>query len=121
MLANPWVYTRPISKVVDCPDSKRAVSGGVDDVIPDPDVPPERPTGGPMPLGGFFGNDDDVQKGPFDPTTVPFDPPETAAYNRPSRPTEDGSGWVVVGFLNHPGIDDQRYGTTVRFFVTCVN
>jgi hypothetical protein len=121
MLANSWVYTRPISKVVDCPDSKRAVSGGVDDVIPDPDVPPERPTGGPMPLGGFFGNDDDVQKGPFDPTTVPFDPPETAAYNRPSRPTEDGSGWVVVGFLNHPGIDDQRYGTTVRFFVTCVN
>jgi hypothetical protein len=127
--ANPWGFQTPISEVVDCPGSRKATNGGVVDVIPDPDVPSEHPSGGPMPLGGFVGNDDDLNKGPHDPATVPFDPPETAAYRLPSRPTEDGSGWVVVGFLHHPGFGDstspssphQQYGTTVRFFASCVN
>lgn len=126
--SNPWVFQRPISHVVDCPGSKKATDGGVVDVTPDPGTPSQTPSGEPMPQGGFVGNDDNVSKGPFDPTTVPqFNPSETAAYYLPSRPTQDGSGWVVVGFLNHPGFgespdnDFQFYGTTVRFYATCVN
>jgi hypothetical protein len=44
--SNPWGYQTPVSEVVDCPGSKKATNGGVVDVIPDPDVPSERPSGG---------------------------------------------------------------------------